>query len=115
MDSLFTHVTTEWVSRHLDNNLTKVDMSYMSILQSAVKEEDIFKDPHDPRIKTKFMQTVGSIKYKWDWVSEETKQQILRRIQDVLRVINSDTKVTYKVSHLKEFRNFLTEKGWVLL
>ena len=102
------HVNIEWIKNHLDNTCT--GMSYMETLIYTNSSQK----PNSP--EAIFIRTIGSIKYKWDWISQDEKNRILLDLRCIIDCIKDPhTSEDLKKTHITDFRTNLTYRKWVLM
>jgi hypothetical protein len=99
------HVNIAWISDHFDHKLP-----FIAFIQTynVSYNKNSFEEL--------FMRTIGSIKYRWDWISEDLRNVILQDLNALLEmyrdpVTASDTKKSF----IKNFRTDLKTRKWVLM
>lgn len=101
-----TQLTTKFVLNHFNNTLpsnTPFSDVYMELMKSPEKHI------------TLFISTIGSIKYRWDWLKPNEKEEVMDHVNNVIKAIDIGFDNANCLAYVNALREYLSKNGWILL
>lgn len=95
----------DWIVKHFNGELEWGEFA------AAVTHLDEHKEP----VETWFMMTAASVKYRWDWLTDAEKEEVIGVFRRCLEEIEATAVLKTKLAAVEKMRKWFRAHKWVLL